>query len=66
MLLAGSSCGTGQRAPGRPRDYVRDVAGETFQAPSMVAVLAHAPGFEGETIETTGFYGGVVTGLFLT
>jgi len=66
LLLAESSCGTAQLGPGRARDYVRDAAGETFQAPSMVELLARAPDFEGELIETTGFYGGVVTGLFLT
>jgi len=66
LLLAESSCSTGQLASYRARDYVRDAAGETFEAPSMVELLARAPDYEGELIETTGFYGGVITGLFLT
>jgi hypothetical protein len=32
----------------------------------MVELLVRAPDFDGELIETTGFYGGVITGLFLT
>src|SRR5258706_10929068 len=58
-LLAESSCRTAQLTAERQ-------AMRPFQAPSMVELLTRAPQDEGELIETTGFYGGVLTGLFLT
>src|SRR2546422_8443741 len=39
---------------------------DLFLAPSMAELLVHAPDYEGERIHIVGFYGGIVTGLFLT